>query len=74
MHLHPEGTEAVAEQVKTVPVYTPELGVIVASTSKAGALLMMVTVAVSLTKALLLSVKETEHSITSEGLDIEESN
>ena len=64
----------VAEHVNSVPVYTPEDGVMEASTSKTGAVLSMVILAVSLTEAPLLSVNVTEQVMLSSGLEMVESS
>ena len=64
---------AVASQVSSVSVYTPELGVILACVSKVGGVFSMVTEVESLILAPLLSVKDTVHVMISEGLAMEES-
>ena len=67
-------SEAVAEQVRTVSVYTPVFGVMDADTSKMGGVLIMLMVAESLMDEPSTSVKLTEHSMLSLGLAIVESS
>ena len=67
-------SDAVAEHVSSVPVYTPEDGVMDASVVNAGVVFSIVTVAESLTEAPLLSVKVTEQVMLSSGLEMVESS